>query len=100
MIHLCGNGLGQKGSTLYTGTSCARALEPAANAQRQHRPIVTAVILEHLFQVCMECFPYLLGSSQLRRRSLAPAPGDINGELGRHIAEACKIQIRIVRLSL
>src|ERR1700726_2646384 len=81
MIHLCGNGLGQKGSTLYMGLSCARAARAATAAQTKHRMIVAAGRLGHFFHMFTECFPlaYLVEPCRSVRRSLVSACADING---------------------
>src|SRR5690349_24403231 len=59
-IHLCGNGLGQKGSTLYIGTGtssagcvCAFAFSKKP-AQQAKRPTATADAAATLFQIFIE----------------------------------------------
>src|SRR6266446_6153229 len=48
MLHLFGNRLGQKGSTLYTGGFCARAGGGVARAPKKESAIATTEVLVHL----------------------------------------------------
>src|SRR5882762_3721434 len=48
MLHLFGNRLGQKGSTLYTGGFCGCATGGAARAPKKESVIATTEVLVHL----------------------------------------------------
>ena len=80
MIHLFGKGLGQKGSTLYAGFSCANALTSVADAQRKHTLIIMADTLKHFLQMCTNASPSYLFVELAgdMRRSLVRAIADIN----------------------
>src|SRR5689334_13485461 len=78
MLHLFGSGLGQKGSTLYLGASCACAVGVAPRTPKQKVAIATAQILvQHdLFKV------YSFPSPQTSLCSVWPfsAPSGVNSE--------------------
>ena len=57
MIHLCGSGLGQKGSTRHVGGACARDAGPPSSIQAAHTIIVTTSTFARLVGSCIELLP-------------------------------------------
>src|ERR1700692_1786413 len=78
MIHLLGNGLGQNGSTLYTGADCARITgTPETVAQQARIPSATAQ-----GEVILLCTKIPLSAvSDPKRRVPARSLGDASGEV-------------------
>src|SRR5438309_9596650 len=67
MLHLFGNRLGQKGSTLYAGGFCACAAGGAARAPKKESVIATAEVLVHPIRILIDdsCFPRVSNPSRL-----------------------------------
>src|SRR5258708_34977456 len=58
MLHLLGNRLGQKGSTLYTGAFCECAPGAAAKNPMQESAIATTQVLVHPIRIGIDHSPF------------------------------------------